>query len=160
MKYLQKNFSVVASGSAEISSKYLRECLKDEGKQQKLFENLQAAEKNFESLEKGQTMKIKIDGEGNMIVESSKTTVTFNESKRKRQLAAAKTFADVQFVMNLLQTDLEECEEGVKNNWCDEEEVKKVKAMIECAKQTLQKVSGEKKSSPENFSSEVTEILF
>jgi len=83
---------------------------------------------------------VKIDAEGNMTVESSKTTVTFNESKRARQLAAAQTVEDVQALLNLLQEDLNECEDGVKNNFCDEDEVKKVKKMIERAEKKLNEV--------------------
>ena len=153
MKHLQKNYSIVKNGAAQISVNYLRECLKDEEKQKKLFENLEVASNRFDNLEKNETLQIKIDENGEMTMESSKTTVTFNESKRARQLAAAKSVNDVQALLNLLQTDLDDCEEGLKNNWCDEEEVKKVKAMIERAKQKLGEV---KKNPPEkDFSVDV-----
>ena len=144
VKHLQKNYSVVKNGAAKISSKYLQDCLNDDEKQKKLFENLEVASNRFDNLEKNETLQIKIDSDGEMTMESSKTTVTFNESKRARQLAAAQTVEDVQALLNLLQTDLTDCEEGLKNNWCDEEEVKKVKAMIERAKQK----SGEVKKNP------------
>lgn len=140
VKNLQKNYSVVKNGAATISKNFLQNCLDDEEKQNKLFENLKTAEEIYKNAEKGKNVRIKIDSEGNMTVESSKTTVGFNESKRARQLAAAKTIDDVQFVLNLLQNDLAEVEEGLKNNWCDEKEVEKVKKMIEKAKQLLGKV--------------------
>ena len=152
MKTLQKNFSVVKNGAAAISKKYLRECLTDEGKQEKLFNNLQAAEEIYKNADKNQNVRVKIDGEGEMTVESSKTTVTFNEAKRARQLAAAKTSGDVEKILSLLEEDLSECEEGLKNNWCDEEEVKKVKAMIERAKELLNKVEKNPAPKDKNFS--------
>ena len=154
-KYLRENYSSVKNGVAAISSKYLRECLNDDEKQKKLFENLETADQVFENAEKGKNVRVKIDSDGNMTIESSKTTVTFNESKRARQLAAAKTVRDVQALLNLLQNDLSECEEGLKNNWCDAEEVKKVKAMIERAKQKMgevQKNDDKNNSAEENFS--------
>lgn len=147
MKSLQKNYSVVKNGATKISKKYLQDCLNDNEKQKKLFENLDAAEEIYKNAEKNQNVRVKIDSEGNMTVESSKTTVTFNESKRARQFAAAQTVEDVQSLLNLLQEDLKECEDGVKNNFCDEDEVKKVKKMIERAEKKLAEV---KKNPPKN----------
>lgn len=72
---------------------------------------------------------------------TGKTTVTFNESKRSRQLAAAQTVDDVKQLLELLQTDLEDCENGLKNGWCDEEEVAKVKKMIERAQKRMNEVA-------------------
>ena len=116
IKNLQKKYSIVKNGAAKISEKYLKKCLDDDEKKKKLFENLDAAEEIYKNAEKNKNVRVKIDSEGNMTVESSKTTVTFNESKRARQLAATQTVEDVQNLMNLLQTDLSECEDGVKNN--------------------------------------------
>ena len=149
IKNLQKKYSIVKNGAAKISEKYLKKCLDDDEKKKKLFENLDAAEEIYKNAEKNSNVRVKIDSEGNMTVESSKTTVTFNESKRARQLAAAQTVEDVQNLMNLLQTDLSECEDGVKNNFCDENEVKKVKKMIDRAKKKLSEV---KKNPPKKFS--------
>ena len=70
-----------------------------------------------------------------------KTTVTFNESKRSRQLAAAKTTKDIEQLMELLKTDLEDCENGLREGACDEEEVKKVKKMMERAQKKMNEVS-------------------
>lgn len=86
--------------------------------------------------------------------EKTKGKVAFNQSKRARQLAAANSADDVKFVLSLLETDLSDCEEGVKNEMCDEDEVKKVKAMIERAQQKMNEVSGENKNIPAqgNFS--------
>lgn len=153
MKDLQKKYSVVKNGAAGISKKYLQECLGDEDKQKKLLENLNAAEEIYKNAEKNSNVRVKIDSEGNLTVESSKTTVTFNESKRARQLAAAESVEDVQSLLNLLQTDLSECEEGLKNNFCDEEEVKKVQKMIERAKQKMSEVR--KNPAPKKFSVDV-----
>ena len=152
IKNLQKKYSIVKNGAAKISEKYLKKCLDDDEKKKKLFENLDAAEEIYKNAEKNSNVRVKIDSEGNMTVESSKTTVTFNESKRARQLAAAQTVEDVQNLMNLLQTDLSECEDGVKNNFCDENEVKKVKKMIELAKKKLSEV---KNNPPKKFSVDV-----
>lgn len=44
--------------------------------------------------------------------------------------------------MSILQTDLADCQAGLENGMCDENEVNKVKAMIEKAKQRLAEVSG------------------
>lgn len=79
--------------------------------------------------------------------ESYGGSVGFNEGKRARQLAAAKTVKNVQIVMNILQTDLRDCQAGLENGMCDENEVNKVKAMIEKAKQRLAEVSGNEDSS-------------
>ena len=153
VKHLQKNYSVVKNGAASISKNFLKSCLNDEEKQKKLFGRLDAADEIYKNSEKNENVRVKIDSEGNLTVESSKTTVTFNESKRARQLSAAQTVEDVQKILNLLQEDLQECEDGLKNNWCDEEEVKKVKAMIERAEKKLSEV---KKNPPQkNFSIDI-----
>ena len=44
-KYLRENFSSVKEGATSISSKYLHDCLKNDEKQQKIFENLKTADK-------------------------------------------------------------------------------------------------------------------
>ena len=153
LKDLQKKYSVVKNGAASISKKYLQKCLKSDEEQKKLFENLQTADEIYKNAEKNQNVRVKIDSEGNLSVESSKTTVTFNESKRARQLAAAQTVEDMQSLMNLLQEDLSECEEGLRNNFCDEAEVEKVKKMIERAEQKFSEVKrNSEKTSGNNFS--------
>ena len=146
-KNLQKKYSIVANGAANISKKFLRESLKDDSKRKKLYKNLDAAENIYKKSEKNENVRVKIDSEGEMTIESSKTTVTFNESKRARQLSAAKNLKDIQALMNLLQIDLEQCEEGLKNNYCDESEVDKVKKMIERATQRMNEI---KKNPPKN----------
>ena len=72
--------------------------------------------------------------------EKSNGKVAFNADKRARQLAAANSKSQVRAVLNLLQIDLEQCEDGVKNQMCDESEVDKVKAMIERAEKRLAEV--------------------
>lgn len=147
MKKLREKFSSVKNGAVSISKKFLEKSLHDEESQKKLFENLQTADEIYKNAEKNQNLRVKIDSEGNMTVESSKTTVTFNEAKRARQLAAAQTVEDIQNLMNLLQEDLKECEDGLKNNFCDENEVKKVKKMIERAKEKFAEI---KNNPPKN----------
>lgn len=72
--------------------------------------------------------------------EKSTGAVAFNADKRARQLAAANSKSEVRAILNLLQNDLEQCEDGVANGMCDEDEVKKVKAMIERAEKRLNEV--------------------
>ena len=153
IKNLHKKYSIVKNGSANISKKYLEKCMKDEDEQKKFLENLEVAEKIYKNAEKNENVRVKIDSKGEMTIESSKTTVTFNESKRARQLAAAKNVEDVQNLLNLLQTDLKECEEGLRNNFCDEAEVEKVKKMIERANQRMNEVR--KNPQENNFSVDI-----
>ena len=91
--------------------------------------------------------------------ESYGGSVAFNEGKRTRQLAAAKTVENVQTVMSILQTDLSDCQAGLENGMCDENEVNKVKAMIEKAKQRLAEVSGNEDSSYADENTFLTSML-
>ena len=68
--------------------------------------------------------------------------VAFNQEKRSRQLASAKTAAQVQVVLSLLKQDLADCENGLANDMCDENEVRKVRAMLQKAKERMSEVSG------------------
>lgn len=70
--------------------------------------------------------------------------VGFNAGKRARQLAAASTPEQVQMVLDLLNKDLDDCEAGLDAGMCDENEVRKVKAMIQRAHQRMSEVSGQK----------------
>ena len=161
MQTLREKFSSLKNGVTTISNKYLRECLNDEEKQKELFDKLQTADDALENAKKIlpglQSINIKIDDKGNMKIESSGGKVVFNESKRARQLAAAQSQDDVQALLNILQIDLDECEEGLKKNMCDESEVEKVKKMIERAKQRMNEVernnSAQISTLQENFSS-------
>ncbi|WP_288175232.1 DUF3879 family protein [Sporofaciens musculi] len=67
--------------------------------------------------------------------------VAFNQGKRARQLASAKNASQVQMVIGLLKKDLSDCENGVANNMCDENEVAKVKAMLQKAMERLSEVA-------------------
>lgn len=98
-----------------------------------------AIDKIREESKKSKESKEKEEVDNNSDKESEKVggAVVFNESKRARQLAAAQTVDDVRQLMELLKTDLEDCEEGLKIGWCDEEEVKKVKKMIERAQKRM-----------------------
>lgn len=109
----------------------------------------------FEKMIGKKSTEKKSDAESVDSTPEGKTTVTFNESKRARQLAAAKNLNDMNSLMQLLLEDLEDCENGLENGWCDENEVKKVKKMIERAKKKLAEVQNQdssqiKKSAEEN----------
>lgn len=139
-KYLYENFNIVKQGMTEISSKYLRDCLTDPDKRQSLFENLKAADEALEEKqgEVGfQSMKIKIDDDGEVTTESTSKSVAVNEQKRRRQIAAAATRGDMQAIIALLEQDLQEVEAGLEENACDEREVEKVKALLSEAKQKM-----------------------
>ena len=139
-KYLYENFNIVKQGMAEISSKYLRDCLTDSDKRQSLFENLKAADEALEEKqgEVGfQSMKIKIDDDGEVTTESTSKSVAVNEQKRRRQIAVAATRGDMQAIIALLEQDLQEVEAGLEENACDEREVEKVKALLSEAKQKM-----------------------
>lgn len=139
-KYLYENFNIVKQGMAEISSKYLRDCLTDPDKRQSLFENLKAADEALEEKqgEVGfQSMKIKIDDDGEVTTESTSKSVAVNEQKRRRQIAVAATRGDMQAIIALLEQDLQEVEAGLEENACDEREVEKVKALLSEAKQKM-----------------------
>lgn len=75
--------------------------------------------------------------------------VAFNQEKRARQLASAKTPAQVQIVLSLLKQDLSDCENGLTNGMCDENEVKKVKAMLQKAMERMSEVSGKEQEQEE-----------
>lgn len=86
---------------------------------------------------------------------TSSGSVTFNAAKRARQLAAAKNPAQVRAVLAMLAKDLSDCENGVANGMCDENEVAKVKAMIQKAQQKMSEVMGndtDSKEEPDTFS--------
>ena len=82
-------------------------------------------------------MQVTIDEKGEMTVETSGGSVSINEDKRRRQIEAAATKGDMEAVLKLLQTDLKELEDGLKQNMCDEAEVEKAKKLIEQAKQQM-----------------------
>ena len=139
-KYLYENYNIVKQGMAEISSKYLRDCLTDPDKRQSLFENLKTADKALEEKQGQvgfQSMKIKIDDDGEVTMKSTSKSVGVNEQKRRRQIAAAATRGDMQAIIALLEQDLQEVEAGLEENACDEREVEKVKALLSEAKQKM-----------------------
>lgn len=140
MKYLQDQFTVVREGMASISSKHLKACLSDEDKRTQLLENLRTADEMLKSKREEvgfQSMKVSIDEDGEMTVESSSGTVTINENKSRRMIEAAATKGDMQAVMAYLQQDLQAVEDGLKQNMCDEAEVEKAKRLIEEAKKQM-----------------------
>ncbi|MBR1865408.1 MAG: hypothetical protein IJ801_02760 [Lachnospiraceae bacterium] len=80
--------------------------------------------------------------------EEQKGKVAVNEGKRLRQIAAAKTQAQIRAVMALLQGDLKDCEDGLENGECDQSEVDKVHALIAAAQKRMVEVSN-KEATPE-----------
>lgn len=138
--YLRDNYQVVSGGMTSISSKYLKKCLTDEDSRNRLFDILRAADESYASHkdEVGfQGMNVRVDENGEVTTESSKSTVTVNEGKRSRQIAAAATQKDMQAVIALLEQDLQKVEDGYKQNKCDEAEVEKVKRLLASAKQRM-----------------------
>lgn len=105
-KYLRESFNVVNGGMTSISSKYLKKCLTDSDSCERLFDILRAADESYNSHkdEVGfQGMRIIVDENGEVTAESSKTTVSVNEGKRSRQIAAAATQKDMQAIIALLE---------------------------------------------------------
>ena len=139
-KYLFQNYDIVKRGMTKISSKYLRDCVQDEDKLQSLFENLSAADSVLKERQGEigfQGMKVTIDENGEVIMESSKSTIGFNGEKIRRQMAAAATQGDMKAVLALLEQDIQELEDGLKQNMCDAAEVEKAKELLEEAKQRM-----------------------
>ena len=100
--------------------------------------------KLLEKLREKKSADVEISDEGLAALNADKEkvsgTVAFNAEKRARQLAAATSKSQVRAILNLLQTDLAQCEEGLKNQMCDAEEVEKVQKMIEQAEKRLSEV--------------------
>ncbi|MBR2214979.1 MAG: hypothetical protein IJ849_04355 [Selenomonadaceae bacterium] len=95
--------------------------------------------------------KLRLDAQGEMTTESAKSTVTINEAKSRRQIAAASTQDDMRMVLAHLEQDLQEVEDGLKKNMCDEAEVEKAKKLIEEAKERMGKLPN-RQATPEEQS--------
>lgn len=147
MDYLKDNFKTVASGMTQISGAYLNKCLKDEGELQKLLDNLAAADEMAENAPdeiKGyQGMKISIDENGEMETETYGGSVSINEGKRLRQIAAAKTPAQIQMVLSLLNVDLSDVKRGKAQGMCDDDEIAKAEALIQQAQQRSSQIQSQ-----------------
>ena len=110
---------------------------------QKLFDNLAAADDALAEMQGKvgfKSMKVTIDENGEMTTETSGGKVSVNEEKSRRQIAAAATRGDMRRVLALLEQDLQEVEEGLKQNMCAEAEVEKVKKLIDDAKAQMAKL--------------------
>lgn len=161
-RYLFQNYAVAKGGMTRISSKYLRDCVKDDEKLQALFNTLSAADAALKEKqgEVGfQGMRVIIDENGEVTTESSKSTITINEEKSRRQIAAAATKGDMQAVMAHLQQDLQAVEDGLKQNKCDEAEVEKAKKLIELAKQQMAKLPDRAPTPEESAAMSVNMLL-
>ena len=142
-KYLQGSFEVVKGGMASISGKYLQKCVTDEESRNRLFDILKAADESYAKRKEEvgfQSMQVTIDENGEVTTESTKSTVSINEDKRRRQIVAAATKGDMQSVIALLEEDLQQVEDGLKQNMCDEAEVAKAKKLLELAKERMAKL--------------------
>lgn len=146
MNYLRDKFTVVKEGLTSISSKYLRDCLKDGEKRARLLDNLLSADNALDYGRKNikgfQGMTVSIDEDGEMTLTSGRRTVTFNGAKMARMIAAAQNSGDIKTVMNLLQIDLKQCEDGLRDGACDEAEVEKVRAMMDEAQKRKAELAG------------------
>lgn len=160
MSYLSQNYDAVSKGMVNISGSFLQECLTDEDKRQKLFDMLADADAMVanaeENIEGYQGMNIKIDKDGNMETETYGGKVAVNEGKRLRQIASAKTTAQVQAVIALLNGDLSDCESGRARGMCDENEINKVKALLQKAAQRMSEVSNTENDEKEEGFDEFT----
>lgn len=153
IQYLRGKYDAYNKGIVSISGSYLRECFRDKEKGKELEQMLAGADNMVqhaeENLEGFQGMKIKIDKDGNMESESWGGKVAVNEGKRLRQIAAAKNPAQLRMVMGLLNGDLSDCENGLRMGMCDENEVAKVKALIQKAQQRMSELTGSDSGSEE-----------
>lgn len=166
MDYLKGNYKIVASGSAQISGSYLNKCLEDESELQKLFENLSAADEALErapdEIKGFRGMNVAIDENGNMTSSSSGGWVSVNVGKRVRQITAAKTPAQIQMVLSMLDTDLSQVKGGKAQGMSDDEEIAKVEALIRQAQQRASEIgaqSGEELSEAEKDMGFYTTLL-
>ena len=89
------------------------------------------------------------NGEAEPTAEERSGRVAVNEGKRARQIASAKTPAQVQIVISLLKQDVADCENGLSSGMCDEDEVKKAKALLQKAMDRLSEVSGNEEDQEE-----------
>lgn len=154
MQYLSSKFNTVSKGMVKMSRSYLKECLTDEEKRKQLFENLKAADEAEahakENIKGYQGMKVTINDKGEMEMESYGGWVSVNEGKRSRQIAAAKNPQQVQAVLALLNQDLIQVENGVRNGMSDENEVNKVKALIQKAMKRMGEVNASQNNGEED----------
>lgn len=105
-----------------------------------------------------QGMRVIVDEDGEVTMESTMRTVSINEEKRRRQIAAAATQNDMQAVLAILQQDLQELEDGYRQNACDAAEVEKAKKLIEQAKQQMGQLL-DRKPTPEEANSMTVNML-
>ena len=148
--YLSENYESVRNGTVAISKSYLRKCLNDDEKRRQLEKTLSDVEAMIKDAEENLDgyigMKVKINTDGEVETESYGGAVVFNEAKRAAQIAAAMTGTDIKMIMGILNKDLTDCESGLKNGFCDENEVKKVKAMIQKAQAKQMELAAQERS--------------
>ena len=135
---LSSQYEAYSKGMVNISKTFLRACLSDEEKMGKLHEMLKSVDDMYEDAKNGGIkgflgMSAKINAEGELETETYGGSVAVNETKRLAQIANSKTVTDIKVVMNLLAKDLDDCKSGLRQGLCDEEEVNKVKRLIEKA---------------------------
>ena len=82
------------------------------------------------------------------VSESHGGKVAVNESKRSRQIAAAKSRNQLQQVMALLHKDMSDCKAGLEKGWCDDAEIAKVQALLNSAQARLSQVPQKAEEEP------------
>ena len=105
-------------------------------------------------------MKIKIDENGEMETETYGGSVSVNEGKRLRQIAAAKNPAQIQMVLSLLNTDLSDVKRGKEQNMCDDDEIAKVEALLQQAQQKASQIQAENSGSEEKKEENENDMSF
>ncbi len=123
--------------------------------------NSGAVESNEKNKDSGDETKTE-ESSGNESSESESmgTKVAVNVGKRARMIAAAGTKSEVQTVMQILQGDLSDCQNGLKNGWCDESEVAKVESLIEMANQRMSEVARNEENDSSGLSAFQMSMLF
>lgn len=135
--HLMENYENFKNGTVTISKSYFKKCLDDKDECNKLKKTLSEIENVIKDSEDNINgyigMRVEINTGGEVETETCSGTVIFNEGKRAAQIAASMTNTDINMIMNILNKDLSDCENGLKNGFCDENEVNKVKTMIKNA---------------------------
>lgn len=109
--------------------------------------------------EQEETEETKETKEESTETQEQKGKIGVNAGKRARQIAAAKTQAQLRSVIDLLMTDLQECEAGLKEGMCDEAEIEKVKALIGQAQGRMGQVRGDDATPQEEMAFSMASLL-
>ena len=90
----------------------------------------------------------------------SRGSVGINALKLARMLAAAKTRSQVQAVIDKIEADLKECDEGKERGWdVDEESVKAAKHLLQQAKSRLNSAEDREATPEEEMASSLASLI-